>query len=69
MDGLLDIKGMADYLGVPKSWVASKVSAREIPFTFIGKHVRFAPEHIAEIVAAGFQPALNGPLANTHEAA
>ena len=62
-DGLLDIDGLAEYLRVPRSWVRDKVTARAIPHTRIGRHVRFAPEHVAAIVAAGEEPVLNGPLA------
>lgn len=71
MDGpLLDKKQLAVYLGVSEEWVDTRVERAEIPFTRLpsggkgpGKLVRFTPEHVAAIVAAGEQPALNGPLA------
>lgn len=55
MDRLLDIAGLAEYLGVPRTWVRDQVTARAIPFTKIGRHTRFAQHHIDQIVAAGEQ--------------
>jgi excisionase family DNA binding protein len=52
---LLDIDGVADLLNVPEAWLRKAVSARTVPFTKIGKHVRFTPEHIAAIIKAGEQ--------------
>jgi len=52
-DGLLDITAAADWLGVRRSWLRDKVTAREVPFTRIGRHIRFTGDHLAEIVAAG----------------
>lgn len=52
---LLDIDGLAEHLGVKRTWVRDQVTARRIPFTKIGRHVRFTEEHIAAIVAAGEQ--------------
>jgi excisionase family DNA binding protein len=65
MDRLLDEQGLADYLGVSHEWVRSKVKARQIPFRRLpgGRLVRFHADDIAEIVAAGHSPALNGALA------
>jgi excisionase family DNA binding protein len=60
---LLDIDGLADYLGVPRTWVRDMVTARQIPFRKIGRHVRFHPDDVAEIEKAAKQPALSGPLA------
>lgn len=60
---LLDIDGLAEHLGVPRTWVRDKVSARQIPFTKIGRHVRFTPDHVRQIEAAGETPALSGPFA------
>jgi excisionase family DNA binding protein len=62
-DRLLDIDGLAAYLDVPRTWVRDKITARALPHTRVGRHVRFTPEHVAAIVAAGFEPAINGPLA------
>lgn len=55
MDKLLDIDGLAEYLGVPRTWVRDQVTARAIPFTRIGRHTRFTQEHIDQIIAAGEQ--------------
>lgn len=57
MDTLLDMDGLAEYLGMSKEWVRKRVKNRQIPFTRIGdRHVRFTPEHVAAITAAGEQP-------------
>lgn len=60
---LLDIDQAAQWLGVHRSWVRDKVTARAIPFTFVGRHVRFAQEHLAAIVAAGEQLPVAAPSA------
>ena len=43
----------ASILKVRESWLKTKASARLIPCTFIGKHLRFSDEDIAEIMKAG----------------
>jgi len=40
-------------LQVRESWLRTKASARVIPCTFIGKHLRFSDQDIAGIIAAG----------------
>jgi hypothetical protein len=48
----------ADILKVRESWLKTKAAARMIPCTFIGKHLRFSDDDIAEIMKAGArQPA------------
>lgn len=61
MEALLDIAGLAEKLGVPRTWVRDKVTAREIPFTKIGRHVRFTEQHFQAIVAAGEEPTATTP--------
>ena len=61
MDPLLDMQGLADYLGKSLGWVRGEVAARRIPFTRIGKSPRFTPEDVAEIVAAGREPVVTTP--------
>jgi excisionase family DNA binding protein len=43
----------ADLLQVPVSWLRKKASARAVPCTFIGKHLRFSHADITAIIAAG----------------
>jgi hypothetical protein len=40
-------------LKVRESWLKTKAAARLIPCTFIGKHLRFSDDDIAEIMKAG----------------
>ena len=40
-DVILDKKALAEYLSVPVSWIDKKVSLGEIPYTKIGKYIRF----------------------------
>lgn len=61
MAPLLSVQQAAEVLNVSVDWVRKKATAREIPFTKIGRHIRFTPEHIAQIIAAGEQPVLNPP--------
>lgn len=43
----------ATILKVRESWLKTKAAARAIPCTFIGKHLRFSDDDIAEIMNAG----------------
>lgn len=43
----------ADMLQVPVSWLRKKASARAVPCTFVGKHLRFSRDDITAIIAAG----------------
>jgi hypothetical protein len=43
----------AGILKVRESWLKTKAAARLIPCTFVGKHLRFSDDDIAEIMQAG----------------
>jgi hypothetical protein len=43
----------ADILTVRESWLRTKATARLIPCTFVGKHLRFSDDDLAEIMRAG----------------
>ncbi|MGH3276237.1 MAG: helix-turn-helix domain-containing protein [Streptosporangiaceae bacterium] len=43
----------AGILKVRESWLKTKAAARVIPCTFIGKHLRFSDDDIAEIMKSG----------------
>ena len=55
---LLTIAEAAEYLNIPMTTLRDKVTARGVPFTRIGRHVRFTAEHLAAIIAAGETPVL-----------
>lgn len=55
---LYNIAEAASYLNVPQRWVAEAVRTHRIRCTRIGKHVRFRPEHLDELIDAGEQPVL-----------
>ena len=59
----------AELLQVSPSWLRKKASARAVPCTFIGKHLRFSPADIAIIIAAGEQgPRTTTPRGSTGRA-
>lgn len=58
---LLTIDEAADYLNVPRRWVAEAVRLQRVRCTRLGKHVRFRAEHLDELIAAGEQPVLGPP--------
>lgn len=60
-DGLRDIKAAAEWLNVPWTTLRDMVTARAVPFTWIGKHARFAQHHLDAIVAAGEEPVATAP--------
>jgi excisionase family DNA binding protein len=43
----------AEILRIRESWLRDKASARAIPCTFIGKHLRFSDDDLAQIVTEG----------------
>lgn len=43
----------AQILRVRESWLKTKASARLVPCTFVGKHLRFSDDDIAEIMRVG----------------
>ncbi len=51
--GLYTAAEAAGILKVRESWLKTKAAARLIPCTFIGKHLRFSDDDIAEIMRAG----------------
>lgn len=50
---LYSITEAAELLNVPRTWLRDKVTAREVPHTRLGRHVRFTEAHLVDIVAAG----------------
>jgi excisionase family DNA binding protein len=48
----------AQRLRVRESWLRKKAAAREVPCTFLGKHLRFSPTDLAAIVAGAARPAV-----------
>ena len=51
----------AEILRIRESWLRAKAAARAIPCTFIGKHLRFSDDDIAQIMADGArQPVTRG---------
>src|SRR3954454_12958074 len=47
----------AQRLRVRESWLRKKAAARDIPCTFLGKHLRFSPADLASIIAGAARPA------------
>jgi excisionase family DNA binding protein len=43
----------AEILRIRESWLRDKAATRAIPCTFIGKHLRFSDDDIAQIMAEG----------------
>ena len=56
---LYTIPEAADILNVRPTWLRDKVTARKVPFTKLGRHVRFTDEHLAQIIADGEEPTVN----------
>jgi excisionase family DNA binding protein len=52
-DPLKNVIEAAEWLGIPPRSLEAMVTANRVPHTRIGKHVRFAQEHLDAIVAAG----------------
>ena len=52
-DELYTVKQASGILKVRESWLRTKAAARLIPCTFVGKHLRFSNDDVAEIIQAG----------------
>lgn len=52
----MDIDQYAQHLGVPRTWVRDRVTARTIQCTRVGRHVRFTEADRAANEAAWRQP-------------
>jgi len=52
-DQLYTAAEAAGILKVRESWLKTKAAARSIPCTFVGKHLRFSDDDMAEIMKAG----------------
>lgn len=59
---LFTIDEAAAVLHVPRSWLRDRVSARLVPHTRLGRHVRFTPEHLAQIIASGEESPHSTPV-------
>jgi excisionase family DNA binding protein len=46
----------AALLAVRESWLRRKAGRREIPCTFLGRHLRFSPGDLTSIAQAGVRP-------------
>lgn len=55
----------AEKLKVPESWLRKSASARQVPCTFIGKHLRFSVQDLAQIIRDGHRDPVTGPSART----
>jgi excisionase family DNA binding protein len=60
-EGLRNIDQAAAWLGISKRTLEEYVTARSVPFTKVGRHVRFTQAHLDAIVAAGEQPVIEAP--------
>lgn len=59
--GLVDIAVAAQWLGVPFTTLRDMVTARRVPHSRIGKHVRFSQDDLDAIVAANRQAVATAP--------
>lgn len=51
----------ARLLRVPEGWLRKKVTARAVPHTRLGKHVRFTADHLRQIITTGEQTPITVP--------
>lgn len=56
---LITKQELADLFRKPKSWVDEMVTARRIPFTRLGRDIRFSRSDIEAMHAMGREPAMN----------
>jgi excisionase family DNA binding protein len=61
MTDLRNVDQAAKYLGISTKTLYAYTAARAVPFTKVGRHIRFSQEHLDAIVAAGEQPVVTTP--------
>lgn len=49
----MDVQQLAEFLAVPKSWVYERTATGRIPFTKVGRYVRFWVPDVLEWLAGG----------------
>lgn len=60
----LDVKGLAEHLGVSTAWIYRQCRARLIPHSVVAGQLRFTTEHVRLILANGDRPVVGPP--NNH---
>ncbi|MFD6096549.1 helix-turn-helix domain-containing protein [Nocardiopsis flavescens] len=50
----------AALLKVPESWLRKKATARQVPCTFLGKHLRFSAQDLEQIIRDGHRDPITG---------
>ena len=58
---LFTIKEASRILSVPESWLRKRVSARGVPHTRLGKHVRFSAKQLLQVIALGESTTATAP--------
>lgn len=64
-DALLEVFTPAEaaaLLKVPESWLRKRASARQVPCTFIGKHLRFSSSDLEQIIRSGHRAPVSGGM-------
>jgi excisionase family DNA binding protein len=56
---LLTVAETASALNMSEAWVRKGILERRIPYTKLGRSIRFTHEQVAQIIAAGEQPHVN----------
>jgi excisionase family DNA binding protein len=51
----------AQLLQVRESWLRQRAAQRRVPCTFLGKHLRFSPADIQQIITDARMPRLRSP--------
>jgi excisionase family DNA binding protein len=59
--GLLRVRELAQLLNVSQAWIRKGVLERTLPYTKLGRSIRFTPAQVEQILAAGQRPPLRGP--------
>ena len=58
---LLRVRELAELLNVSQAWVRKGVLERTLPFTKLGRSIRFTPAQVEQILADGQRPPVRGP--------
>lgn len=60
-ESLRNVREAAAYLGISHKTLYAMTAARTVPFTKVGRHIRFSQAHLDAIVAAGEQQVIEPP--------
>lgn len=59
VERLLTVRQLADLLSVSQAWIRKGILERTLPYTKLGRSIRFTPAQVQQILVKGERPPVN----------